>query len=127
MVGINQPGAPLVPIAESWGAFSSPCDGVMWDRNLHGWTAYPADADERPQPEVFSPAELGMEGAKLAAIRRRREMESQARSRRPGDQAQGPCMGNGSEPLAAWPGEVDATSRDAKVDARAKVQNFMGC
>jgi len=67
------------PIADPWGVFKSPCDGVVWDSTLHGWTAQvPAlSAESRGSgSELFSPAELGMEGAKLAAIRRRREMEA---------------------------------------------------
>lgn len=123
MVAINQnnPGpvttAYKVPVAETWGVFSSPCEGVVWDRNLHGWTACPADGASRPQPlepEVFSPAELGMEGAKLAAIRRRREMEAQVQvqiPQRPGDEEKVVS----AEPLAAWPGEVEGGSRDVKV------------
>eukprot|EP00931_Biecheleriopsis_adriatica_P088280 TRINITY_DN6263_c0_g2_i1.p1 TRINITY_DN6263_c0_g2~~TRINITY_DN6263_c0_g2_i1.p1 ORF type:complete len:599 (+),score=124.12 TRINITY_DN6263_c0_g2_i1:39-1835(+) len=69
------------PIAETWSIFSSPCDGVVWDSFHHGWVAQPASNGaselERATPELFAPAELGMEGAKLAAVRRRREMESQ--------------------------------------------------
>eukprot|EP00439_Symbiodinium_sp_Y106_P019555 s7512_g2.t1 len=70
------------PAVDAWGVFNSPCDGVVWDSSLHGWTALPPVDAVGPgrsyRPELFAPAELGMEGAKLAAIRRRREMEAEA-------------------------------------------------
>jgi len=71
------------PIIETWGVFSSPCDGVVWDSFHHAWLAQPVtNGSMEPdrsshEPELFAPAELGMEGAKLAAVRRRRALEAE--------------------------------------------------
>eukprot|EP00930_Biecheleria_cincta_P075453 TRINITY_DN62620_c0_g1_i1.p1 TRINITY_DN62620_c0_g1~~TRINITY_DN62620_c0_g1_i1.p1 ORF type:complete len:642 (-),score=142.05 TRINITY_DN62620_c0_g1_i1:122-1951(-) len=86
------------PIAQTWDIFNSPCAGVVWDSSFRGWLAQPLDVDA--QPEVFSPAELGMEGAKLAAVRRRREMEAELRQQTAGTPKDAPVEQLGSSSLA---------------------------
>lgn len=70
------------PIAKTWGIFSSPCDGVVWDSKRHCWIAQPVedelqDDGNPPSPETFPPAVYGMEGAKAEAIKRRKALEAE--------------------------------------------------
>lgn len=63
------------------GVFSSPCEGVFWDSGRHCWVALPVASNgssgPTSAPDLFAPAVLGMEGAKLEAIKRRKAMEAE--------------------------------------------------
>eukprot|EP00929_Paragymnodinium_shiwhaense_P099051 TRINITY_DN6061_c0_g1_i1.p1 TRINITY_DN6061_c0_g1~~TRINITY_DN6061_c0_g1_i1.p1 ORF type:complete len:629 (+),score=61.07 TRINITY_DN6061_c0_g1_i1:130-2016(+) len=54
--------------------FQSPCHGVVWDGQQHCWIALPVEASGAP--ERFVPQQLGFEGAREQAVRRRKELEA---------------------------------------------------
>eukprot|EP00927_Polykrikos_kofoidii_P065675 TRINITY_DN61404_c0_g1_i1.p1 TRINITY_DN61404_c0_g1~~TRINITY_DN61404_c0_g1_i1.p1 ORF type:complete len:703 (-),score=99.98 TRINITY_DN61404_c0_g1_i1:234-2342(-) len=64
------------------GIFSSPCEGVEWDCGRHCWVARPLVAEDGDGSPVhdsvfFLPEALGMEGARLEAIKQRKAFEEE--------------------------------------------------